>query len=232
MENFPFEQVVGLIVFVIIALAQFWTKLRTGKPMPGTEEPEPEFEFPDFGEAKPSQASAPTHRTPSAPPTRRPDDALREALGLPMGPTKPPVPAQRETPPPVLARAPSPPPRSAPPLPSRPTTPAPPRRSLDEGTEPESVLDSLKRLEQETEFVRARLHEIGRMDVSAGASAEAVMRQRLAGVVRDAALARANAAAPRRRPPAREWVADRTSLRRAIVLNEILGPPRSLRPHD
>lgn len=228
-EHFPFEQIVGLIVFVIIALAQFWTKLRTGKPMPRSEEPEPEFEFPDFGEEKPL---APSPRPDGSAPPKL-DDFLREALGLPSGPGPSPV-----APPPTLARTPTPPstiPQQRRPItPSSPvpSTPPPAPKLSPDGPVAGNVLASLERLERETSRVRERVEQIGHLEVAAGAEAEARMRQRLAGIVKDLGLSGAPtpATSPRGKSPIGQLIADRNTLRRAIVLNEILGPPRSLHP--
>lgn len=236
MEDFPFQEFVGLIVFVIVVIAQFWTKLRTGKPMPGTGEPEPEFEFPDFDDQKPgAPGPAPA---PSAPAAPRLDDILREALGLPSGPKPspdaPPVTRAQPASPPVLTRAPTVPQSLPPQHRTTPTAPPPmPPMAQPYGGEPETggVLASLKRLEQETDFVRARLKAIGRMEVSAGVEAEARMRQRLAKLTSDMDHARTSISAPHRKSPIGQLLVDRTALRRAIVLNEILGPPRSLNPH-
>lgn len=226
MEDFPFQEFVGLIVFVIVVIAQFWTKLRTGKPMPGTGEPEPEFDFPDFDDQKPgAPGPAPA---PSAPAAPKLDDLLREALGLPSD--QKPSPAS----PPVLARPPTV-PQTLPPQ-HRTAPPAPPQMPpmpRPHGEEPETggVLAGLKRLEQETDLVRARLKELGRMEVSAGVEAEARMRQRLAKLTSDMDHARTSTAASHRKSPIGQLLGDRTALRRAIVLNEILGPPRSVHPH-
>ncbi|HPA20223.1 MAG TPA: hypothetical protein PLU30_20910 [Verrucomicrobiae bacterium] len=244
MEHFPFEQIIGLIVFVIIALAQFWTKLRTGKPMPQPEEPEPEFDFPDFGDPKPlaPPQPAPARATPSRAPTPRLDEALREALGLPTAtrPSSAAPPLQQKTPasPPVLTQAAAIPQpaqqQRSPKIPAAPTPPLPAPSPGYEARKPADVLTSIERLEQETDFVRARLQEIGRMDVSAGRDAEARMRRRLGELVQELGLARTATAPPaaRKEPLIRRWLSDRNALRRAIVLNEVLGPPRSLNPHS
>lgn len=237
MREFPFQEIVGLIVFVIVILAQFWTKLRTGKPMPGPDEPEPEFEFPDFGEKRTDTQSPGPARPAGAPSAPRPDDALREALGLPTAPRPaPPPPAA----PPPAAPTPS---RSAPPVIVRAPTPAPqpqprpalatarPTQHAPQDAEAANVLAGLERLERETESFRARLEEIGRLEVGSGAAAEARMRQRLAHLAHDMGRAPAQAPPPRPATPISASLANREGLQRAIVLSEILGPPRALNPH-
>ncbi len=231
MREFPFQEIIGLIVFVIVILAQFWTKLRTGKPTPGSDESEPEFEFPDFGEKR-SDAPAPGPVRPAAPSAPRTDDALREALGLPTAPRPAPPPPAAPTPPrpapPVIVRAPTP----APQLQPRPAlATARPAQPAQQEAEAENVLAGLERLERETESFRARLEGIGRMEVGSGAGAEARMRQRLAHLVRDMGLATAPAPPPRPATPISASLANREGLQKAIVLSEILGPPRALNPH-
>lgn len=230
MEHFPFEQVVGLIVFVIIALAQFWTKLRTGKAAPPPGENEPDHEFPEFGQPRPvpHPAQRPTGESPR--PASKLDDVLREALGLPPE-GKPQVPA----PPRTQATLPPSPPRI--PQPYREKTPAPLAppllQSAEETVPVGSVLAGLERLEHETSKVRQRVEQLGHLKVEAGTEAETRMRQRLAGLVKGLDLIESQAAAPK---PSMSFVgrmlADRTTIRRAIVLNEILGPPRGLNPFN
>lgn len=231
MREFPFQEIIGLIVFVIVILAQFWTKLRTGKPMPGSDESEPEFEFPDFGEKR-SDAPASGPVRPAAPSAPRTDDALREALGLPTAPRPAPPPPAAPTPPrpapPVIVRAPTPAPQ---PQPRPAVATARPAQPAPQEAEAENVLAGLERLERETESFRARLQEIGRMEVGSGAGAEARMRQRLAHLVRDMGLATAPAPPPRPATPISASLANREGLQKAIVLSEILGPPRALNPH-
>lgn len=233
MREFPFQEIIGLIVFVIVILAQFWTKLRTGKPMPGSDEPEPEFEFPDFGEKRSDTPTPGPARPMGAPSAPRPDDALREALGLPTAPRPAPppphsAPAPPRPAPPVIVRTPAPAPQ---PQPRPAVATARPTQHAPQEAEAANVLAGLERLERETEFVRARLEEIGRMEVGSGAGAEARMRQRLAHLVRDMGLATAPAPPPRPATPINASLANREGLQRAIVLSEILGPPRSLNPH-
>ncbi len=232
MREFPFQEIVGLIVFVIVILAQFWTKLRTGKPTPGSDEPEPEFEFPDFGEKRSDAPTPGPARPVGAPSAPRTDDALREALGLPTAPRPAPPPPAAPAPPrpapPVIVRAPTPAPQ---PQPRPAVATARPAQPAPQEAETDNVLAGLERLERETESFRARLQEIGRMEVGSGAGAEARMRQRLAHLVRDMGLAAAPAPPTKPASPIGASLANREGLQKAIVLSEILGPPRALNPH-
>ncbi len=228
MEHFPFEQVVGLIVFVIIALAQFWTKLRTGKPPPPQGKSEPDYEFQEFGQPRPAPhpARRPTGESPR--PASKLDDVLREALGLPpegkpQVPTPPrtQVPSPPRIPHPYRAKAPAPP------------APPPLLQSAEESVPTGSVLASLERLEQEASKVKQRAEQLGRLKVDAGTEAETRMRQRLSGLIKGLDLIESQTAAPK---PGMSFVGrmltDRKTVRQAIVLNEILGPPRGLNPFN
>lgn len=231
MEHFPFEQVVGLIVFVIIVLAQFWTKLRAGKLAPPPDEHEPDHEFPEFGQPRPAPHPPQRPMGESPRPASKLDDVLREALGLPPE-GKPQVPA----PPRTQATLPPSPPRVPQPYREKaPVRPAPPPvlQSAEESVPTGSVMASLERLEQEASRVRQRVEQLGRLKVEAGTEAETRMRQRLAGLIKGLDLIESQTAAPK---PGMSFVGsmltDRKTVRRAIVLNEILGPPRGLNPYN
>lgn len=231
MEHFPFEQVVGLIVFVIIVLAQFWTKLRAGKSAPPPGENEPDYEFPEFGQPRPAP-HPPQRSTGESPrPASKLDDVLREALGLPSE-------GKPQTPAPPRTQATS---RPEPPrIPDiyrqkAPAPPAPPPllQSAQETVPAGTVLASLERLEQEASKVRERFEHLGRLRVEADAETETRMRQRFAGLTKGLDLIESQAATPK---PSMSFVGrmltDRKTVRRAIVLNEILGPPRGLNPYN
>lgn len=231
MEHFPFEQIVGLIVFVIIALAQFWTKLRTGKPMPHAEEDQ-EPQFPEFRPERQTPKTAPPPIAPSRVPDQGPriDDLLREALGLPHEGKAPPAPAPKpvarpHVPPPIVQQPQMPRPRRL--VEPMPAPPPPAAQQTDvEEAQTGSVLASLERLEREAAQIRERVGRLGHLQVAAGAQAEARMRQRLAGLMKGIA-----------EPPVgsrpgmsfvRRILSSPKTIRHAIVLNEVLGKPRGL----
>lgn len=84
MEKFPFEQWIGFIVFIIVALSQIWTSLRENKKKKKNipSKPRPVNQEPIF---------------------EKPLQDLLEALGLPASPSPSPVP-QPSSPPPTITK--------------------------------------------------------------------------------------------------------------------------------